>query len=89
MHVKREVEKTSADSTKVQRPDSAKAQFMPMSTPHVNTKIAPPPPNAKQEKSAPPSERIHSNQNNMPKPVQPLRPIKMGNLKPILNSNNK
>ena len=89
MHVKREVEKTSADSTKVQRPDSAKAQFMPMATPHVNTKIAPPPPNAKQEKSVPPSERIHSNQNNMPKPVQPLRPIKMGNLKPILNSNNK
>lgn len=89
MHVKREAETTSADSAKVQRPDSAKTVFMPMAKPQLNTKIAPPPPNAKPEKPATPSERVRSNNNNMPKPVQPLRPVKVGNLKPIRNINNK
>ena len=89
MHVKREAETTPADSAKVQRPDSAKTVFMPMAKPQLNTKIAPPPPNAKPEKPATPSERVRSNNNNMPKPVQPLRPIKVGNLKPIHNNNNK
>lgn len=89
MHVKREAETTPADSAKVQRPDSAKTVFMPMAKPQLNTKIAPPPPNAKPEKPATPSERVRSNNNNMPKPVQPLRPVKVGNLKPIRNINNK
>lgn len=89
MHVKREAEKTSADSAKVQRPDSAKTVFKPMAKPQLNTKIAPPPPNAKPEKPATPSERVRSNNNNMPKPVQPLRPVKVGNLKTIRNINNK
>ena len=89
MHVKREAETTSADSAKVQRPDSAKTVFKPMAKPQLNTKIAPPPPNAKPEKPATPSERVRSNNNNMPKPVQPLRPVKVGNLKPIRNINNK
>lgn len=89
MHVKREAETTSADSAKVQRPDSAKTVFKPMAKPQLNTKIAPPPPNAKPEKPATPSERVRSNNNNMPKPVQPLRPIKLGNLKPIQNNNKK
>lgn len=89
MHVKREAETTSADSAKVQRPDSAKTVFMPMAKPQLNTKIAPPPPNVKPEKPATPSERVRSNNNNMPKPVQPLRPVKVGNLKPIRNINNK
>lgn len=89
MHVKREAETTSADSAKVQRPDSAKTVFTPMAKPQLNTKIAPPPPNAKPEKPATPSERVRSNNNNMPKPVQPLRPVKVGNLKPIRNINNK
>lgn len=89
MHVKREAETTPADSAKVQRPDSAKTVFKPMAKPQLNTKIAPPPPNAKPEKPATPSERVRSNNNNMPKPVQPLRPVKVGNLKPIRNINNK
>lgn len=89
MHVKREAETTSADSAKVQRPDSAKTVFKPMAKPQLNTKIAPPPPNAKPEKPATPSERVRSNNDNMPKPVQPLRPVKVGNLKPIRNINNK
>lgn len=89
MHVKREAETTSADSAKVQRPDSAKTVFKPMAKPQLNTKIAPPPPNVKPEKPATPSERVRSNNNNMPKPVQPLRPVKVGNLKPIRNINNK
>lgn len=89
MHVKREAETTPADSAKVQRPDSAKTVFKPMAKPQLNTKIAPPPPNAKPEKPAMPSERVRSNNNNMPKPVQPLRPVKLGNLKPIRNINNK
>lgn len=89
MHVKREAETTSADSAKVQRPDSAKTVFKPMAKPQLNTKIAPPPPNVKPEKPATPSERVRSNNNNMPKPVQPLRPVKLGNLKPIRNINNK
>lgn len=89
MHVKREAETIPADSAKVQRPDSAKTVFMPMAKPQLNTKIAPPPPNAKPEKPATPSERVRSNNNNMPKPVQPLRPVKVGNLKPIRNINNK
>ena len=89
MHVKREAEKIPADSAKVQRPDSAKTVFMPMAKPQLNTKIAPPPPNAKPEKPTTPSERVRSNNNNMPKPVQPLRPVKVGNLKPIRNINNK
>lgn len=89
MHVKREAETTPADSAKVQRPDSAKTVFMPMAKPQLNTKIAPPPPNVKPEKPATPSERVRSNNNNMPKPVQPLRPVKVGNLKPIRNINNK
>lgn len=89
MHVKREAETTSADSAKVQRPDSAKTVFKPMAKPQLNTKIAPPPPNAKPEKPATPSERVRSNNNNMPRPVQPLRPIKLGNLKPIQNNNKK
>lgn len=89
MHVKREAETTSADSAKVQRPDSAKTVFTPMAKPQLNTKIAPPPPNVKPEKPATPSERVRSNNNNMPKPVQPLRPVKVGNLKPIRNINNK
>lgn len=89
MHVKREAETTPADSAKVQRPDSAKTVFTPMAKPQLNTKIAPPPPNAKPEKPAMPSERVRSNNNNMPKPVQPLRPVKLGNLKPIRNINNK
>ncbi len=89
MHVKREAETTSADSAKVQRPDSAKTVFKPMAKPQLNTKIAPPPPNAKPEKPATPSERVRSNNNNMPKSVQPLRPVKVGNLKPIRNINNK
>ena len=89
MHVKREAETIPADSAKVQRPDSAKTVFMPMAKPQLNTKIAPPPPNAKPEKPATPSERVRSNNNNMPKPVQPLRPVKVGNRKPIRNINNK
>lgn len=89
MHVKREAETTPADSAKVQRPDSAKTVFKPMAKPQLNTKIAPPPPNVKPEKPATPSERVRSNNNNMPKPVQPLRPVKVGNLKPIRNINNK
>lgn len=89
MHVKREAETTPADSAKVQRPDSAKTVFTPMAKPQLNTKIAPPPPNVKPEKPATPSERVRSNNNNMPKPVQPLRPVKVGNLKPIRNINNK
>lgn len=89
MHVKREAETTPTDSAKVQRPDSAKTVFMPMAKPQLNTKIAPPPPNVKPEKPATPSERVRSNNNNMPKPVQPLRPVKVGNLKPIRNINNK
>lgn len=89
MHVKREAETIPADSAKVQRPDSAKTVFKPMAKPQLNTKIAPPPPNAKPEKPATPSERVRSNNNNMPKPVQPLRPVKVGNLKPIRNINNK
>lgn len=89
MHVKREAETTPADSAKVQRPDSAKTVFKPMAKPQLNTKIAPPPPNVKPEKPATPSERVRSNNNNMPKPVQPLRPVKVGNLKPIRNNNNK
>lgn len=89
MHVKREAETIPADSAKVQRPDSAKTVFMPMAKPQLNTKIAPPPPNAKPEKPATPSERVRSNNNNMPKPVQPLRPVKVGNLKPIRNIHNK
>lgn len=89
MHVKREAETIPADSAKVQRPDSAKTVFMPMAKPQLNTKIAPPPPNVKPEKPATPSERVRSNNNNMPKPVQPLRPVKVGNLKPIRNINNK
>lgn len=89
MHVKREAETNSVDSAKVQRPDSAKTVFKPMAKPQLNTKIAPPPPNAKPEKPATPSERVRSNNNNMPKPVQPLRPVKVGNLKPIRNINNK
>lgn len=89
MHVKREAETIPADSAKVQRPDSAKTVFKPMAKPQLNTKIAPAPPNAKPEKPATPSERVRSNNNNMPKPVQPLRPVKVGNLKPIRNINNK
>lgn len=89
MHVKREAETTPTDSAKVQRPDSAKTVFMPMAKPQLNTKIAPPPPNVKPEKPATPSERVRSNNNNMPKPVQPLRPVKVGTLKPIRNINNK
>lgn len=89
MHVKREAETTPADSAKVQRPDSAKTVFKPMAKPQLNTKIAPPPPNVKPEKPATPSERVRSNNNNMPKPVQPLRPVKLGNLKPIHTNNNK
>lgn len=89
MHVKREAETTPADSAKVQRPDSAKTVFTPMAKPQLNTKIAPPPPNVKPEKPTTPSERVRSNNNNMPKPVQPLRPVKVGNLKPIRNINNK
>lgn len=89
MHVKREAETTPADSAKVQRPDSAKTVFKPMAKPQLNTKIAPPPPNVKPEKPATPSERVRSNNNNMPKPVQPLRPVKVGDLKPIRNINNK
>lgn len=89
MHVKREAETIPADSAKVQRPDSAKTVFTPMAKPQLNTKIAPPPPNVKPEKPATPSERVRSNNNNMPKPVQPLRPVKVGNLKPIRNINNK
>lgn len=89
MHVKREAETIPADSAKVQRPDSAKTVFKPMAKPQLNTKIAPPPPNVKPEKPATPSERVRSNNNNMPKPVQPLRPVKVGNLKPIRNINNK
>lgn len=89
MHVKREAETTPADSAKVQRPDSAKTVFKPMAKPQLNTKIAPPPPNVKSEKPATPSERVRSNNNNMPKPVQPLRPVKVGNLKTIRNINNK
>ena len=89
MHVKREAETTPTDSAKVQRPDSAKTVFKPMAKPQLNTRIAPPPPNVKPEKPATPSERVRSNNNNMPKPVQPLRPVKVGNLKPIRNNNNK
>lgn len=89
MHVKREAETIPTDSAKVQRPDSAKTVFKPMAKPQLNTKIAPAPPNAKPEKPATPSERVRSNNNNMPKPVQPLRPVKVGNLKPIRNINNK